>query len=71
MPAVPVYSNTGHLIHYDPQPCPNQFLVCCKGHLNINGNCLDFAEINSILPTWQALAQALGISMNEAMVLIG
>lgn len=40
VPAKPFFNNQGHLLGYEPQPCPEDMKVCCKGHVNILGSCL-------------------------------
>ncbi len=40
MPLKPIFDTNGHLIEYVPQECPQQYLVCCKGYINLYGVCL-------------------------------
>ncbi|CAF4243705.1 unnamed protein product [Rotaria sordida] len=68
-PTIPIFSNTGHLLHYQPQPCPDTHMVCCKGYINIQGQCFSFDEIKDILPAWQTLFQTFGSSMTVEQIL--
>ncbi|CAF2411466.1 unnamed protein product [Rotaria sp. Silwood2] len=68
-PSIPVFSSTGHLLHYDPQPCPNTHMVCCKSYINIQGQCFSFNEIKDILPAWQTLFATFGSSMTTDQIL--
>ncbi|CAF0844094.1 unnamed protein product [Adineta ricciae] len=68
-PSIPVFSSTGDLLHYQPQPCPDTHMVCCKGYINIQGQCFSFDEIKDILPAWQTLFATFGSSMTAEQIL--
>ncbi|CAF1223006.1 unnamed protein product [Adineta steineri] len=68
-PSVPIFSNTGHLLHYQPQACPDTHMVCCKAYINIQGQCFSFNEIKDILPAWQTLFATFGSSMTTEQIL--
>ncbi|CAM4799415.1 unnamed protein product [Rotaria magnacalcarata] len=68
-PTTPVFSSTGHLLHYQPLPCPDTHMVCCKGYINVQGQCFSFNDIKDILPAWQALFDAFGSTMTTEQIL--
>lgn len=54
---------------YQPQPCPDTHMVCCKGYINIQAQCFSFNEIKDILPAWQSLFATFGSSMTTEQIL--
>ncbi|CAF1104969.1 unnamed protein product [Didymodactylos carnosus] len=68
-PSKPVFSADGHLLHYQEQPCPDTHIVCCKGFINIQGQCFSFNEIQDILPAWAALFSTFGSQMSMEQIL--
>ena len=39
-PMLPVFDSFGNLINYQQQACPPQYVVCCRGLINILGYCI-------------------------------
>lgn len=58
-----------YLFSYQLQPCPDTHMVCCKGFINISGQCFSFDEIKDILPAWQSLISTFGSSLTPEQVL--
>jgi hypothetical protein len=45
---LPVFDSYGNLVGYQPQPCPPQYVVCCRGMINIAGYCISENNFLSI-----------------------
>ena len=45
VPAKPFFNEQGQLLGYEPQPCPLELKVCCKGNINILGTCISKLDL--------------------------